>query len=351
MTTLIIHSGGGKCGSSSLQKYFSRLTHTSFNTSKIYYGPKGISDHTRLLSLVYPNKYLRLRGAKPIETAERASYEYLNSLNNHSEAEYIVISSEFFASFDINIFNSLISLLAKYVNFSQVKVVQYARSPDSLYLSLCQQRLKAASTIIPFYSYSINYANLKKLKSINCDEVVLREFSRSSLLNSDIIEDFFYAAFGETIKPDMDIIADNVNVNKSLSAESLCALQIYNAERVSAGLEISMGKQSKRIIRKLRSFDAENHEYITKPTLQSFTSLFLILSHMPTLQNAYQEYGIFESLVHNYNQSDSPLIARDNGYSFSGRGSSFKDIRSILTGWDEQITGKALDVLNSINSA
>ena len=167
------------------------LTNTSCNASIIYYGQDGISNHTRLISQVTPNKYLRWRGAKPIATAEQSSYEYLNSLKYYSEAEYIVVSSEFFASVNAEQFNRLIALLAKYVHFSQVKIVQYARSPASLYLSISQQRLKASSTIVPFYSYSVNYANLKKLKSVDCDEIIVREFSRSSLLYSDVFEDFF----------------------------------------------------------------------------------------------------------------------------------------------------------------
>ena len=141
MTTLIIHTGGGKWGSSAIQNYLQQLSKSFDNDLSIYYG--AVSDHTRLLSLINPKKYLSLRGKKPIALAEQSAYQYLDSLKEHSNAQYVVVSSEFFASQSNKNLSKLISTIGDYITFSRVKVIQYVRSLESLTLSKCQQRIKS----------------------------------------------------------------------------------------------------------------------------------------------------------------------------------------------------------------
>jgi len=348
VTTLVIHAGGGKCGSSALQKCLSSLANPFDKYSSIYYGPNRVSSHTFLLSLVDPKKYLRLRGVSSVLLAERSSDRYLESLREFSGAQYVVVSSEFFAGLSVDKFNLLISLLAKQIRFSSIKIILYVRPPDSLYLSRAQQRLKADSVITPFFTFSCDYSSLTRLRHIECDEIVLREFSRSSLIGGDIIEDFFSVAFGmEPWHNLRKIILDTTVTNESLSAESMCALQVYNTMRVSSGLSLSMGSRSKRIVNLLRDFDAGHAKMINKPSLQAFISTFLILSHMPALKKAFQEYGVFGDLVKEYNRNISPVTVINSGYFFSGRGSSFEDIRSVLLRWDDQLVRDALGYISS----
>ena len=347
MTTLIIHTGGGKCGSSAIQNYFQQLSKSFGNNSSIYYGP--VSDHTRLLSLINPKKYLSLRGKKPIALAEQSAYQYLDSLRQNSHAKYVVVSSEFFASQTNKNLNRLISLIGEYINFSRVKVIQYVRSPESLYLSKCQQRIKADTVIVPFYNFSCNYSRLIRLKELDCDEIIVREFSRSSLVGEDVVRDFFSTAFEGKISIDQDNLKKSTITNESLSAESLNALQIYNHNRISSGLTVSMGRHTQRVIRLLRRFDGKHSQSIHKAALQPFISTFIILSHMPALKKAFEDYGLFADQVNQYNCNHSPITAKESDYFFDSRGSSFQDIRSILLKWDDQLSSQALGLLNSID--
>ena len=347
MTTLIIHTGGGKCGSSAIQNYLKYFSRVSSNGSSIYYG--AISDHTRLLSLINPKKYLSLRSKKPIALAEESAYQYLDSLRENSNAKYVVVSSEYFASqSNINL-DKLISIISEYISFSRVKVIQYVRSPESLYLSKCQQRIKADTAIVPFYNFSCDYSKLSRLKKLNCDEMIVREFSRSSLIGGDVIKDFFAAAFEGKISIDQDDLMKSTIANESLSAESLNALQIHNHRRISSGLTVRMSRHSRRVIHLLRRFDSNHLQSINKAALQPFISTFLILSHMPALQKAFEDFGLFSDLVKQYNCNDSPVTAKKSEYLFDSRGSSFQDIRSILLKWDDQLVEQAMELLASID--
>jgi len=347
MTSLIIHTGGGKCGSSAIQKSLQHLSKSSGNDSSIHYGQ--ISDHTRLLSLINPKKYLKLRGKKPIATAEQSAYQYLNTLKENSNAKYVVVSSEYFASQTNETLNKLISILSDCINFSRVKVIQYVRSPESLYLSKSQQRIKADTVIVPFYNFSCDYSRLARLKELHCDKIIIREFSRSSLIGGDVVKDFFAAAFDGKVQIDQDDFAKSTVANESLSAESLNALQIYNHQRIASGLTVNMSRHTQRVIRLLRRFDSDYSQSINKAALQPFISTYITLSHMPALKKAFEDYGLFADQVRQYNCNYSPITAKESDYVFDSRGSSFQDIRSILLKWDDQLSKQALDLLNSID--
>jgi len=344
MTILIIHTGGGKCGSSAIQHYLSKF---SSNSSSIYYG--SISDHTRLLSLINPRKYLSLRSKQPLALAEESAYQYLDSLRENSNAQYVVVSSEFFASQTNKNLDKLISIISDYISFSRVKVIQYVRSPESLYLSKCQQRIKADTVIVPFYNFSCDYSRLSRLKELDCDEMIVREFSRSSLIGGDVVKDFFSTALEGKISIDQHDSMKSTIANESLSAESLNALQIYNHSRISSGFAVSMSRHTQKVIHLLRRFDSNHSQSINKAALHPFISTFLILSHMPALQKAFENFGLFSDQVKQYNCNDSPITAKKSEYLFDSRGSSFQDIRSILLKWDDQLVVKALNLLKLID--
>ena len=350
MTTLIIHAGGGKCGSTAIQNYLSSLTHCPEKCDSIFYGPKGLSNHTPLLALIDPKKYMRLRAVMPLARAEVASHQFLESLQGITRPKYIIISSEYFGSLHVNQFDELISLLNKYIPLSSARIIQYIRSPNSHYLSSSQQRIKADSIIKPFYTYSYDYSNLKRLKKVNCEKLIFREFSSTSLIEGDIIKDFFSTAFDKQIEPKSNDFLVDDNANKSLSAESLCALQIYNKKIASSGLLIKMGNRSKQNIRLLRQFETNHSQALTKASLQPFISTYLILSHMPALQQANNEFGVFSNLVNSYNSKSSPFTVENYHYSFMDRGTSFDDIRSILVNWDEKLAQQAFKQLSASNT-
>ena len=137
--------------------------------------------------------------------------------------------------------------------------------------------------------------------------------------------------------------------NESLSAESLNALQIHNHRRISSGLTVRMSRHSRRVIHLLRRFDSNHLQSINKAALQPFISTFLILSHMPALQKAFENFGLFSDQIKQYNCKDSPITTKNSEYLFNSHGSSFQDIRSILLKWDDQLVDQALSLLNSID--
>ena len=85
-----------------------------------------------------------------------------------------------------------------------------------------------------------------------------------------------------------------------------------------------MSQHTRQVIRLLRRFDGKHSQSINKAALQPFISTFITLSHMPALQKAFEDYGLFADQVKQYNCNDSPISTKKIDYLFDSRGSSFK---------------------------
>ena len=110
-----------------------------------------------------------------------------------------------------------------------------------------------------------------------------------------------------------------------------------------------MSQHTRQVIRLLRRFDSKHSQSINKAALQPFISTSITLSHMPALQKAFENYGLFADQVKQYNCNDSPISTKKIDYLFDSRGSSFQDIRSILLKWDDQLVSPTLHLLGSID--
>lgn len=298
------------------------------------------------MSLYAPNKYQKIRSHLNIHKARQKAFDFLARIGGRDVQKDVIISSEFFVSMEVVELKAMIDAFQDVLGSHKAEIVIYCRRPESLYLSLSQQRLKADCRITPFYQFAVKYSRLSRFKNVGCAKLSVREFSRNALIEQCVVADFLYhfldLCLGDYEVPSGPMVQSNLG----LSAESLWALQVFNLHQQSAGIAVKMGKHSRSVVEALRSFDADHLSVVTTPRLIKFVSNYITLSHAQEMSALNSEYDVFADSVFGQEgaRSRSPESLTPQ-YTFAGRGSDFSDIRSILEWWDPNIAEKAFAFL------
>ncbi|PZX10354.1 hypothetical protein LX81_04235 [Palleronia aestuarii] len=108
----------------------------------------------------------------------------------------------------------------------EVTAALYVRSPAPYYLSALQQCVRSGAIPAP-HPFQFR-ATIKALERTFGNPVV-RAFERESLLDGDIVSDFFSAVIGD---PDIDCNFKTVSLNESVSAEATSIILDYRHARL-----------------------------------------------------------------------------------------------------------------------
>ena len=142
---------------------------------------------------------------------------------------HVVVSDEYLFGFDHESVARLASYLAS-SGYGDVRVIVYLRDPVSLFLSLAQQRLKADHRLANPYAWSYPYGRyLDPWFKIFPGAVEVRLFQRADLTGGSVVSDF--AACVERILHlqvnELSVLNSGTEVNQSLSAEGMALLYQY----------------------------------------------------------------------------------------------------------------------------
>lgn len=181
MATIYLHIGLNKTGTSSLQDFFSMNVEALSRQEGICY-PRAGRDTTAHHPL---SKLLKSGGGR----AAPAVAELLSEIGEHDKA---VVSSEDFHTHSPRGIEHLAELLAGH----RVKVVLYVREHVAYLSSWYQQNVQATHLSCAFDSFC--YLTRKPLfkiadgwaQSFGRDNVIVRLYDRSALVNGDIVQDF-----------------------------------------------------------------------------------------------------------------------------------------------------------------
>lgn len=109
-------------------------------------------------------------------------------------------------------------------NFNSVSIVCYVRRPSEYYVSVVQQRLKADHQIIQVKQP--RFKNVLNALDYEDASIIVREYSRNSLLDRDIITDFFHNVLGSDAP-------DRISSKRENATFSAPAMQILREYRRS----------------------------------------------------------------------------------------------------------------------
>ncbi len=226
---LILHIGQPKTGSTSLQNALldnRRL----LRRHGIYYPipPSRRTNHGALTSLVFEKerwpRQIRhrenLRPGSVVREAKRIVAKLVSTARS-KKWQTVLLSSEYFFR-DLRDFSGHQIQQTVFSHFSDVTVVAYIRHPASLYLSLCLQSVRhSGATPSPtkgsFRRVLESYADLADL--------IVRGYDRESLLNGDIVHDFFATCL--PMVPIEAVTRSESESNVSMPAEVAAVLQAY----------------------------------------------------------------------------------------------------------------------------
>ena len=248
MKQLILHIGMGKCGSTSIQKFFSEVWHPEVQYIK-YPGEIDanpiIVDYLDLDSvpvsirnIVTSNSFnfsdvgsdVKATNDKVIDRDEFGFLDYIKGELEETNVNTAIISGEFIAWFlsDEKSGNFLDDLIRIAGNKFYISVICYFRQPaSSRFLSLLQEDSKYSKKIklyVPSFPYSENVNVYKRWESL-CDSRKVNWipvlFSRENLYSNDVVKDFFYrAGISSTIAEVLPPM-----VNTSLDLLLLCSIR------------------------------------------------------------------------------------------------------------------------------
>lgn len=228
---LIIHVGDPKTGTSSIQKALQMDLVTS-GAGRI----AGFLDSRGSANAVAIARCFHGRDPKRVKAAMR----HLNGWITQTQAEFLVLSSEFFIDATPGVLRR--ALLRRHQDLAVgMKVIAYGRPHAGRILSAYAERVKCGYTLKDFPDWlphfiaggSLNYAlRFGKWRAAFGDGFILRPFVRSELRGGDAVADFFGVATGD---PGL-AIRDMEHENQSLSLRTLSGLRLFNCSMDEAGI-------------------------------------------------------------------------------------------------------------------
>lgn len=242
--TVILHIGGSKTGSTSIQtalvwhiralkRYGLRLPKKTIRSGD---GKKVKINFRSLFHSVHQGGIPRgdrnrFSGQKCYKEYQEAQSEVLQAFlrAQAQRLRHVVISDEYLFGFDYESVERLASYLTAY-GHGDVRVIVYLRDPVSLFLSMAQQRLKADHRLANPYVWHYPYGRyLDPWFKIFPGAVEVRLFQRADLVGGSVVSDF--AACVERILNlqvnELSVLDSGTEANQSLSAEGMALLYQY----------------------------------------------------------------------------------------------------------------------------
>lgn len=290
MKKIFIHIGSGKTGSSSIQTALSSYFRDK-NIDIVYPAIEG-TGHQNLevmfrqnnkLSRGLKSKYSNLQLLE--EYKHSFKYKFNTSLKDTNNA---IISSEFLFGFSLR----EITLFKKHLDdlgFTDYKILAYIRSPESYYLSLIQQKIKASHLIVPPKDFKSDFAKKIQLwqNVFGKSSLIVREFNKNTLIKNDVVYDFaeLISAFFSKL-----INLESVSTNESIAAEGMIFLQHYRSIFFKSHNDI-FKKESNSLLRELIKV---SHTGI-KPKLKNAYRNLIISNHIEDIKFFQKNYDLFEN--------------------------------------------------------
>jgi hypothetical protein len=242
--TLVLHIGGPKSGSTSVQaalrrnRRLLRCYRISIVKKRQFLGGN------RLVKLSSRSLFYAVhRGGRPRgdrnRFASHGEYEEFReaqavALKSFLEARakrsrHVIVSDEYLYELDFEMVSRLAGFLVS-AGHEDVRVIVYVREPASLFLSLAQQRLKADCRLADPLSWHYPYLDyLDAWERVFQGRLEVRAFDRSVLAGGSVVADFAtFVADVVGLQPGVLAELDSGNdANQSLSAEAMDLLWRY----------------------------------------------------------------------------------------------------------------------------
>jgi hypothetical protein len=226
MSTLVLHVGMHKTGSTSIQNSLQ-----GYARSRVRYLDLGPPNHSIPMWVAFsdapqPEKlglHARLgRSAEDIEAIKQETLARLQKELSKPGIDKFVISGEGITQLSAASLAQLKTFSSRYVD--SINVFAYVREPEGFGISEFQQRVKAG-----YGGYAVRQPNYrttfeKFIDVFGADGFTAKAFSRDALKGGSVVADFC-AMWGIPFDPQ-----DEVTMNESLSAPAVRLLHLFNRE-------------------------------------------------------------------------------------------------------------------------
>lgn len=241
MTTLVLHIGSPKTGSSAIQAAFAprpwRLRSGSW--CLLPTNPYRHAEPAGCIAALYqppedlPRVWAQRRTAHPARF-ERDLARYRALLQRRVQPRWrphpqaLFLSSEYLWTFSVDLIEQLRrDWLA--LGVSRFLVVAYVRSPIALYRSALQQHAKLSSNWRRFRPHRWTYRFRQRLEAwrhVFGADLIVRPFDRSQLYRGCVVQDLAHTIHTSLVDhPPVPVARGQMAVNESVSVEELMAMQ------------------------------------------------------------------------------------------------------------------------------
>ena len=290
MTSVILHIGQPKTGSTAIQNALVAQRDALIGQGTLYPAPKHIPYVHHFLPVLIedPDKIaqhtLNRMGFDPLVCKAWAKEELdlIREQIQRARPERIILSSEsLFRSFTTAKFDHLKQILSEFA--AEVRVVAYLRNPADHYLSRAQQQLRNRAEIVrPEPNRTIG--PLTAYRAAFGEAFECRVYDRKVLADGDVIRDFWdVAGLDPALMP---TVTDSDN--SSISAEAMSVFLRINPPRDARTPEEA--KEHSRRRRAVLEADADLPG-ATKPRLRPAIRDYLIRANTELLQQR-DEFGL-----------------------------------------------------------
>lgn len=308
----LIHIGSGKTGTSSIQDALLEREKKKENKS-FHYPVIGRNGHQSIEVLF--KDYTRItRGLKSRFLGDSNDYKafvkkFSDELESYADSGNVLISSEFLFNFNSLEVESFKNYFER-KGFNDFKVLVYLRNPSDYYLSLVQQKVKAAHKIPSPFEFKTNYCNsIDTWRKFFGESVCVREFDRGKMVNSDVLQDFSVIAsefFGECI------LLKGKSTNESVSAEGMVILQEFR-KKFFLDKEDCFFKESNFLLKRIKEIECDYSG--TKPKLKDGYMELILKNNFKDVSDL-KKYGVFDDIYFDHKHMDiEPFFS---GKDFSG---------------------------------
>lgn len=259
MAKYILHIGRHKSGTSSLQNFL--YSNRAVLVTHGYYYPKTYSPHTahHCIARNFSKKILRSSNDAELNSLKNCLDSLFKEISDKKET--ILLSSEGFQNCDPN-------LVARKFDPEKTKVIVYIREQVDYFISSYLQEVHATKFSaaledsiqkwIPNYELFLT----KWVAVFGSENVIVRAYDRSQLLNNNIIDDFLYCIGIDNIN---DFVLNTSDMNPSIGGALLEFKRLINISDINE-------KDQRRLFYSLFShLSAENLNYRIKPLLSIAT--------------------------------------------------------------------------------
>jgi hypothetical protein len=334
---LLIHIGTGKTGTTSIQEALHRAAADRTLGDISYWSPGG-PDHNFIAAMYMardrlPREYRTRYHELGNEALARDAASFRDRLfDSIRQSQKTILSAEYLGRFGPDELHALRTDLTQ-LGVDEIRVVAYVRDPASAYLSVVQQKLKAASIFKSPALYRYPFRQTLQTWNKEFPDLAVRPFVSEQLVGGDVVRDFDDVAssfFGLTGGLNLPATAQN----QSVSAEGMIVLQRYRQAFHSAA-EDQFKWDSEQLVQILQQ--SLNTISQTRPALVPSAEEVVMRHHQDDLEWLWRVYGV------DLGGSSTERQAEGQAVSDPYEGSRYmKDVTLILESYDQGIVDELL---------